>query len=344
MTTRTKTQSRRDREHGTLAKQVQRAIQEWADATRVAPVRMGVSPLVRRRGKSRRSLELVQAAHTILKEIQPASVRAVCYRLFTMGVIASMAKSETNRISSQLTWAREQALIPWPWVVDETREAERVSAWEDSAAYVETVKRAYRRNRWVDQPQWVEVWSEKGTVRGTLAPVLYEFGITFRVMHGYGSATALHAAARETCVTDKLLTILYVGDWDPSGLHMSEMDLPRRLARYGGNVEVIRLALTGRDTRSGLPSFLAETKRRNPRYRWYAARYGRRCWELDALSPVILRERVDQAIRNRLDAEAWKRADVVEAAERDSLTSILSTWPGNSGQASKYVPGQVDQP
>jgi hypothetical protein len=25
---------------------------------------------------------------------------------------------------------------------------------------------------------------------------------------------------------------LYVGDWDPSGLHMSEVDLPERLQRY----------------------------------------------------------------------------------------------------------------
>lgn len=31
----------------------------------------------RRRGKSRHSLELIDAAHTILEEIQPASVRAV---------------------------------------------------------------------------------------------------------------------------------------------------------------------------------------------------------------------------------------------------------------------------
>ena len=61
------------------------------------------------------------------------------------------------------------------------------------------------------------------------------------------------------------------------------------------------------------------------------------------MSPVILRDRVGQAILDRLDSEAWNRAEVVEAAERDSLTSILNTWPGISGQASKYLPGQEDQ-
>ena len=63
------------------------------------------------RGKSQRSLALVDAATTILAEIQPASVRAVCYRLFTAGLTGSMAKSETNKVSKQLTWAREQGRI-----------------------------------------------------------------------------------------------------------------------------------------------------------------------------------------------------------------------------------------
>jgi hypothetical protein len=256
--------------------------------------------------------------------------------LFTLGVIGSMTKAETNRVSVQLTWAREQGHMPWDWIVDETREAERVNVWQDPASYVETVRRSYRRDRWLDQPEWIEIWSEKGTVRGTLAPVLHEYGVTFRVMHGYGSATALHAAARETCRTEKLLTILYVGDWDPSGLHMSEVDLTRRLVRYGGNVHVVRLALTKSDTRSGLPSFEVETKRHDPRYRWFRDHYGSRCWELDALSPVVLRHRVEEAITDHLDEEAWNRAEVAEAAERESLTSILNAWPGISGQASNY--------
>jgi hypothetical protein len=286
-------------------------------------------------------MALIDAAAAILVEIQPASVRAVCYRLFTIGLITSMVKSETNRVSSQLTWAREQRVIPWHWIVDETREAERISAWEeDPAAYVETVKRAYRRDRWTGQPAWIEVWSEKGTVRGTLAPVLQEYGVTFRVNHGYGSATAIHQAATDSLAGRHVLTVLYVGDWDPSGLHMSEVDLPRRLHDYGGDVVLHRLALTRDDTRTrGLPSFMADTKRKDPRYRWYRDGYGSRCWELDALSPVILRERVEQAIVDRLDLEAWKRAEIVEQAERDSLTTILQSWPGISGQAPKYDEG-----
>ena len=57
------------------------------------------------RGKARRTMALIQASRTILEEIQPASVRAVCYRLFAAGLLDSMRKTETNRVSVQLTWA-----------------------------------------------------------------------------------------------------------------------------------------------------------------------------------------------------------------------------------------------
>lgn len=37
------------------------------------------------RGKATKTLELIDAAKHILGEIQPATVRADCYRLFTQG-------------------------------------------------------------------------------------------------------------------------------------------------------------------------------------------------------------------------------------------------------------------
>ncbi|MBE3071709.1 MAG: hypothetical protein IMZ67_01925 [Acidobacteria bacterium] len=295
----------------------------------------------RGRGKSPRSLALIKAARTILAEIQPATVRACCYRLFTMGLIASMAKGETNRVSTQLTWAREHGFVPWDWIVDETRAPERVDAFTDPQDYVEAVKRSYRKDRWTDQPERIEVWSEKGTINGILRPVLDAYGVTFRVMHGYGSATAVYQAAQDSQCDAKLLTVFYVGDHDPSGLHMSEADLPRRLKEYGGVVDLIRLALTKEDTRSGLPWFATETKRHDPRFRWYLERHGSRCWELDALSPVVLRDRVEEAIVERLDREAWQRAEITERAECESLATILNAWPGVarassiSGPASK---------
>jgi hypothetical protein len=58
------------------------------------------------RGKSQRSVALVDTAIDTLTKIQPATVRAVCYQLFTRGLIDSMAKTCTNRVSTQLVPAR----------------------------------------------------------------------------------------------------------------------------------------------------------------------------------------------------------------------------------------------
>jgi hypothetical protein len=173
------------------------------------------------RGKHQASLDLIDAAQDILEEIQPATVRAVCYRLFVANVIPDMSTRSTARVSKQLTWARENDQLPWEWIVDETREAERIQSWDDPATYIRAVRRAYRKDLWSDQENPVEVWSEKGTVRGTLAPVLDEYGVTFRVMHGFASATALRQAAENSL--DRAFTVLYVGDYDPSGMHMSDV-------------------------------------------------------------------------------------------------------------------------
>jgi len=72
------------------------------------------------RGRAQRSKDLIKASREILSEIQPATVRGACYKLFVAGLIPSMAKSETNRISRLLRIAREDHEIPWAWIVDET--------------------------------------------------------------------------------------------------------------------------------------------------------------------------------------------------------------------------------
>ena len=144
-------------------------------------------------------------------------------------------------------------------------------------------------------------------------------------MHGFASSTTAHEIAAESTYSEQPLQVFYVGDRDPSGCYMSEVDLPERLERYGADLSLRRLALTAEDVRYGdLPDYPA--KATDTRHRWYVQRFGRRAWELDALSPVILRRRVEDAIRSLIDMEAWERAERVEAAERASLEDVLGQW------------------
>jgi hypothetical protein len=107
---------------------------------------------------------------------------------------------------------------------------------------------------------------------------------------------------------------------------MSERDLPARFEKYDGDhVEIYRIALTEVQT-AGLPSFPASDKRKDPRYPWFVQNYGHRCWEIDALDPNILRDRVEEEIKSLIEPEAWRRCEVVNRAERESLQQVLASW------------------
>lgn len=282
------------------------------------------------RGKSQANLELIAAARAIAGASHPISVRGIAYKLFVLGLIPDMSTKSTKRVSVQLTEAREQGLIPWWQIVDETRSAERIPLWSDPTERLAAAVQTYRRDPWQEQDHWVEVWSEKGTVRGVLAPVLREFGVTFRVHHGFSSATALNGIAEETAESDKSLTVLYVGDWDPSGLCMSETDLPGRMARYGGDFTLKRIALEEADTLT-LPGFPLESKRGDSRHDWFKRQYGDQCWELDALDPGDLRERVAAEIRALIDPDAWALGLAIEEAEKEDLKAFHADWQARSG-------------
>ena len=279
------------------------------------------------RGRAQKSFDLIDAMHRIAEAAHPITGRGVGYKLFTGGMTPSMERPVMQMVYRLLKEAREEEIIPWPWIVDETRSLERASSWDDPADFVRTVSKAYRRDFWNQQPVRVEVWSEKGTIRGVLQPILDQYGVGFRVMHGFSGATSVHDIAQDD--DGRPLIALYVGDFDPSGLYMSERDLPERLAKYGGDhVSLTRVALRVWDC-IGLPSFPASDKKKDPRYEWFVQQFGNRCWELDAMDPNDLREYVKEAIEDEIaDKKAWARCETVQKAEQESLRSVLDSWKG----------------
>jgi hypothetical protein len=262
--------------------------------------------------------------YAVAQATRPITGRGVGYKLFSAGLIPSMARPEMQRVYRLLKEARERGSIPWDWIVDETRALERVSTWSDPAEYARCVARSYRRDFWDQQPHRIQVWSEKGTVRGVLAPVLDKYAVGFFPVHGFSSATAAHDIAED--YDGRNLIVLYVGDFDPSGMFMSEQDLPARFARYDGDhIKLRRMALTRAQVRR-LPSFPASDKTKDPRYKWFHTNYGNRCWELDAMDPNDLRACVKREIVRLIDPIAWKRCDVVNKAEHESLKTVLEKW------------------
>lgn len=282
------------------------------------------------RGKSAATLAMETAILEIVEERAPITVRGVAYALFTRGLIDNMVTKNTAKVSRVMTAMRERDDLDWTQVVDGSRAVERVSTWRNPSQIIDAAVRGYRRNYWQDQPKLVEVWSEKSTVQGVLAPVLAEFGVTFRVMKGFGSFTSVRQAAEDSIEVplEKEAVALYIGDFDPSGLYMSEVDLPSRLDRYGSYWDFQRIAVLPEDTEH-LPHFDVDTKSGDMRYDWFVENYGRKCWELDAIDPNDLRQRVREQIETRLNLPVWEHAKHIEAAEVESMHRFHRAWQDN---------------
>lgn len=278
-----------------------------------------------RRGKNKSTLVLETAIHAVVNERAPITVRGVAYALFTRGHIDSMETRNTQKVSRVMTAMRETGDLDWTLIVDNSRMIDRARTWDSPDQIIDATVSQYRRDYWQDQPEAVEIWSEKATIHGVLKPVLDEYGVTLRTMTGFGSFTTIRQAAEDSNLLDgRRLTVLYVGDHDPSGRYMTDVDLPTRLERYGANCDLFRIAITEEDFH--LPKFTA--KQSDPRHRWFSERYGRDCWELDAMDPNTLRARVKEQIASRLNLARWERAKEVEAVEIQSMRDFHATWKG----------------
>jgi hypothetical protein len=273
------------------------------------------------RGRSKRTLTLIEAMKKIAQETHPITGRGIGYKLFAGGLIDSM--NEMNVVYRALKIAREEDTIPCDWIVDETRELELVSTWANPSQCADGF--FYRRDLWQSQPKNVEVWSEKGTVRGVLWPVLARLGVGFRVLHGFSSATTVWDVSNRG-IDDRPLVALYIGDFDPSGLCMSEHDPPQRIGEYGGDhIELRRIALTADQTGS-LRSFPAESKSKDTRFKWFTKNYGHQCWELDAMDPRDLRSLVENEINALIDRDLWQQQEIHQEREKKSIESLLRWW------------------
>jgi hypothetical protein len=92
----------------------------------------GTSPkILRGRGMAQESLDLIEAMYAAAEAAQPITGRGIGYKLFVAKLIDSMSRADMRCVYRLLLLAREQGIIPWEWIVDETRELEKSPSWDD---------------------------------------------------------------------------------------------------------------------------------------------------------------------------------------------------------------------
>jgi hypothetical protein len=285
------------------------------------------------RGFSQRTLDLIAFARSLLEASHPMTLRQLHYAIFSASEIdynntpadykrLSRATTESRRLHrwGELNGHEIDDAIPGDWIVDETRQAETISVWDDAAEYADAIKRSYRRNYWQDQPQYCEVWSEKATVLGSLRPVVSELGVTVRVCHGFGSTGMESQIGNLFESIGKDITVFYLGDHDPSG-HDIQRDIHARAQRASGrDFRLVRLAIHPGDIQAfRLPP--QRIKVTDSRAKGFEQRFGAQAAtvELDALPVDELRGRVKDAVQELIERELWDRQVNVEKVELASI-------------------------
>ena len=273
-------------------------------------------------------LALVKVVNGILAQYDTAlTLRQIFYRLVAAQVIKNLQNAYKS-LSACLTQARQEGLVNPERIVDRTRQSLRLSTWANLQDFMDTIQRAYRREKWTSQDYNVEVWCEKDALAGVLEPITNEYEIVLYPCRGYNSYSALYQAARRIATISRPTVILYFGDFDPSGKDMPR-DIRDRLTghfgltqQFGYSLEVREIALTlDQITEYDLPPAMA--KRSDSRTAKFIAEYGDMAVELDALPPDVLQQLVRDSIEQLLDKSTFAAETEQQEIEQAQLEEIV---------------------
>lgn len=269
--------------------------------------------------KHAKTIELINTARAILAAYHPMTVRQVYYQLVSKQVIDNN-RSQYQAVSNALVDARKEGVIPWTWIEDRLRRPRAVNMWDDLSDFAEMAVRAYRRDVWAEQPGFVECWLEKDALSGLFESVLNPYGVTLNVGRGYDGWDSIHNAA-DRYQDGEGVTVLYFGDFDPSGEDMVR-SLADRLSFFDCHPEIIKCALTFEDIkRYNLPPDF--TKATDSRQAAFVAKYGDLAVELDALPANVLQTRLKNEVEKRLDLGALADVRAAEHRDKEQLRQAL---------------------
>jgi len=267
-------------------------------------------------------MELIEAAHAILEENHPATVRQVFYQLVVRHTLPNSEKSYKAVIRT-LKEGRKQSCIPWEWVEDPDRLPRTVPQWDGLADFAEDAVRSYRRSIRDAQHKYFELWLEKRALAGIFTDVLEPYGITLNVGKGYDSLSAIYTAAKRYDGKGEV-EILYFGDFDPSGVDI-DRSLGKRFSElFDCRLLIIRCAILPEDIEQfKLPP--DSTKKTDKRRKGFVETYGDIAVELDALPLDILRGRIKAEVESRLDMRVLEAIRKRETEEKRWLREVLET-------------------
>jgi hypothetical protein len=243
------------------------------------------------------------------------------YLLSTRGAVEK-TEAGYRQAQRQLLAMRREDLVPYGWIADNTRWQRKPTTWDSLREFFEVQAEWYRQALWAKAPVYVELWCEKDAISSVLYNVTSVYDVPLMVARGYSSESFAYNAAEVIQEIGKPAFIYYVGDFDPSGWHMSE-DLEKRLRGFGADFTFERLTVNPDQIAAwDLPT--RPTKNTDTRSRDFYRQFGaaRESVEVDAVHPDQLRALVRQAIEQHIDSRLLDAIETEEAEARATLQRL----------------------
>jgi hypothetical protein len=250
---------------------------------------------------------------------RPMTVRQVFYQATVEGVVEK-TEAGYSKVQIALAKMRRDGVMPFGWIVDNTRMQRRPRTYGSVAEALENTAQLYRKSLWRDAEDYVEVWLEKDALSGVIYPITQLYDVPLMVARGYSSLSFLHSAAEQISYIDKPTYIYHLGDYDPSGVNAGEkIEQTLRELAPDADIHFERLAVNPIQIKSwSLPS--RPTKSSDSRAKNFDSKIS---VELDAIQPDMLRRIVENAINRHLPQDQLEVLKTAEKNERDFFLQIV---------------------
>jgi hypothetical protein len=180
---------------------------------------------------------IIDSANDICEEYDQQglslTLRQLYYQFVARGLLPNR-QEEYKRLGGIVNDARLAGELDWEYLVDRTRNLVAPATWASPDAILKASATSYTPDLWRDQHHRIEVWIEKDAGIGVIEAVCQDNQVPFFSCRGYTSSSELWAAAQRVgnhLVNGNRVTVLHVGDHDPSGLDMTR-DIKERLALF----------------------------------------------------------------------------------------------------------------
>lgn len=216
-----------------------------------------------------------------------------------------------STLTRLVKWMRIEDILPWRAITDDHRIISGKVGFSDPdqfiAQEVDDFLKGYARCTARRQSRHLEVWIESATLYHIVKPVADDFCRRVIVCRGYNSVTFqsdFYKRATEAIDLAQTPTILYFGDWNPSGENMlpaAVQTLEDELGLYG--VDYYRCGINPEHF-DRIPADPVPIKPTDSRSKSFVERQGTTAYELDAFHPLELQRLVRESLEHFTNMEA----------------------------------------